>query len=179
MHLVQRHNRENKWTLECSRRLLFLVCIISRQIYTHWQNRLEILLKHPLWRFRHILLFSFSLTFLSGFGQSFFISLFIPTFLETSNISNTTFGTLYALATLISGFSLPWAGRQLDHVSVARYSKVVFTGLVLACVVTAFSQSVYSLSLAIFLLRFFGQGLFGHTSDTITAKKFGANRGKL
>ncbi len=139
---------------------------------------MEIRLKHPLWRFRHILLFSFSLTFLSGFGQSFFISLFIPTFLETSNISNTTFGTLYAVATLVSGFSLPWAGRQLDHVSVARYAKVVFIGLVSACVVTAFSQNVYTLSLAIFLLRFFGQGLFGHTSDTITAKKFGPNRGK-
>lgn len=138
----------------------------------------EINLRHPLWRFRHILLFSFSLTFLSGFGQSFFISLFIPTFLETSHLSNTTFGTLYALATLISGFALPWAGRQLDHISVSRYSTIVFIGLVIACFVTAFSKNLYTLSLAIFLLRFFGQGLFGHTSDTITAKKFGPNRGK-
>ncbi len=135
-------------------------------------------LNHLLWRYRHIIFFSFALTFLSGFGQSIFISLFIPTFLENAHISNTTFGTIYAGATLLSGFALPWAGRQLDNISHAKYSKIVFFGLTTASIVTAFADNIYLLSLAIFMLRFFGQGLFGHTSDTITAKKFGPNRGK-
>ncbi len=139
---------------------------------------MEKFLNHPLWRYRHIIFFSFALTFLSGFGQSFFISLFIPQFLENAKISNTTFGTIYAFATLLSGFALPWAGRQLDHINDATYSKIVFFGLTTASVVTAFANNIYLLSFAIFLLRFFGQGLFGHTSDTITAKKFGPNRGK-
>tara|TARA_R110000868_G_scaffold117600_14_gene312469 strand:- start:8282 stop:9463 length:1182 start_codon:yes stop_codon:yes gene_type:complete len=135
-------------------------------------------LSHLLWRYRRPIFFAFLLTFLSGFGQSYFISLFIPSFLERADVSNTTFGTIYALATLASGFALPWAGRQLDHIDVALYAKIVFLGLIVAAITTAFAANIYLLIVAIFLLRFFGQGLFGHTSDTITARKFAANRGK-
>ena len=137
-----------------------------------------VFLPHLLWRYRRPIFFAFLLTFLSGFGQSYFISLFIPSFLERADVSNTTFGTIYALATLASGFALPWAGRQLDHMDVARYAKIVFIGLSVAAVTTAFAQNIYLLIAAIFLLRFFGQGLFGHTSDTLTARKFAINRGK-
>lgn len=98
--------------------------------------------------------------------------------MQRSSISNTTFASIYALATLASGFALPWAGRQLDHIHVSIYAKTVFGGLIIAAITTAFASNFYVLIAAIFLLRFFGQGLFGHTSDTVTARKFAKNRGK-
>lgn len=131
-----------------------------------------------IWRFRRLVFFGFLLTFMSGFGQSFFISLFIPSFLETHNISSATFASIYAFATLVGGFLLPWAGRKLDDIEVALYTKVIISGMITAAFLSAFSTTVITLSLAIFMLRFFGQGLLGHISDTVIAKRFSANRGK-
>ena len=52
-----------------------------------------------------IIIFGFIFTFFSSFGQSFFIGLFNSSIRDDLNISHGHFGTIYALATLISSFT--------------------------------------------------------------------------
>jgi len=134
------------------------------------------------WRFfqkeRALLSFGFALTFLSSFGQTFLISLFVPSFLETFEIGSTGFGTLYAVATLTSAALLPWAGRWLDRARLTRFSLVVILLMAVSSLLMASANHVVVLGLALLGLRLAGQGLSGQTAITAMARYYGAARGK-
>lgn len=127
------------------------------------------------WR---LLSFGISFTLVSSFGQTFFISLFVPFFLDEFALTNTTFGTFYSAATLTSAFLLPYIGKWIDKISLPGYSLFVLLGLSAAAIVTALSWHVYVLFAGLILLRHFGQGLSGHTAQTSMARYFDAQRGK-
>ncbi|HCB53039.1 MAG TPA: MFS transporter, partial [Rhodobacter sp.] len=55
------------------------------------------------------------LAFLSGFGQTFFISLFGPEIRETFGLSYAQWGISYALATTASAVVMIWAGGLTDR----------------------------------------------------------------
>ncbi len=127
---------------------------------------------------KSILAFGFCLSFLSSFGQTFFIALFSGEIRERFGLTHGTFGGLYSLATLASGFCLIWVGAWIDRVPLRRFTRVVVLGLVLGCCLFATSSSLIHLGIAIFLLRLFGQGLMGHTSMTTMSRFFSTTRGK-
>ena len=77
----------------------------------------------------NLLIFGFLIAFASGFGQTFFISLFSEDFRETFNLSNTQFGSLYSIATILSALTIIWAGKLIDTVSLKKYTLAIVLGL--------------------------------------------------
>lgn len=127
---------------------------------------------------KRLLNFGFLFNFFSSFGQTFFISLFVPFWVVTLGISNAAFGTMYAVVTVVSAFLLSLFGRFIDNMSLRRYATIVFSGLALSVIVLSQASQVWMLLLGLLLVRWFGQGLMTHTSATGIAKLFDHNRGK-
>ena len=117
------------------------------------------------------LAFGFVLTLSSSFGQTYYIALFSADIRGDFGLSHGDFGLLYSLATLASGLSLVWVGRQIDRVDLRLYTALVCAGLVASCWFMALVPSVTALVLALFVLRLTGQGLMGHTAITSMAER--------
>jgi MFS family permease len=127
---------------------------------------------------RRFLAFGLLMAFFSNFGQTFFIALFGDHLRSEFDLSHSRFGLLYSGATLASGFALMWAGRLIDRVDLRIFASAVCAGMIAACAVMAAAPAAAVLGLALFMLRFFGQGLLGHTSLTSMARYFDLDRGK-
>src|SRR6056297_1420755 len=104
------------------------------------------------------------MSFFSSFGQTFLLSLYVPSIEELLNVSNTEFGTVYAVATIGSALTLPWIGGFFDKMSIKRYSIMVISGLFVSLLLLSFSYHVIMVIIAFYGLRLFGQGLMTHTS---------------
>lgn len=129
-------------------------------------------------REKRILSFGLSFTFVSSFGQTFLISLFVPFILQEFQLSNAGFGSLYSLATLSSAALLPYLGKWIDHLPLKQYSLYVAAGLLTASVLMSLSWHIILLFMALLMLRLSGQGLSGHTAQTAMARYYVAERGK-
>ncbi len=127
---------------------------------------------------KRLLNFGFLFNFFSSFGQTFFISLFVPYWVETFQISNAAFGSMYATVTIISAFLLSLSGKFIDSMPLKKYGYAVFSGLMLSVVVLSQARNMVFLMTGLLLVRWFGQGLMTHTSSTGIAKHFDNNRGK-
>jgi len=125
-----------------------------------------------------IIFFGFIFTFFSSFGQSFFIGLFNSNIRADLNISHGQFGSTYALATLLSSFSLIWIGKKIDDFKLINFSFFVAFLLFFSSIFFSFVNSIYLLFFGIFLLRLSGQGLMSHTATTSISRFFSLNRGK-
>jgi predicted MFS family arabinose efflux permease len=125
-----------------------------------------------------IIIFGFIFTFFSSFGQSFFIGLFNSSIRADLNISHGQFGTIYALATLVSSFTLIWAGKKIDDFKLINFSLFVILILFFSSIFFSFINSIYLLFFGIFFLRLSGQGLMSHTATTSISRYFDINRGK-
>ncbi len=118
------------------------------------------------------------MTFASSFGQTFFISLFVPAWEKEFALGSGMFGSLYSLATLLSAGLLPMVGRWVDEIDLRRYALAVATGLGLSCTALAFVENRWHLLIVLFGLRLFGQGLCGHIASTTMARRFLLDRGR-
>lgn len=122
--------------------------------------------------------FGLSLTFLSSFGQTFFISLFNESIRADFSLSHGQIGATYSLATLASGFTLVWVGQRLDSTDLKRFTAALCVGLSLAALGMTLTVGARSLLVAFFLLRLTGQGLLSHAALTTMSRFFDAARGK-
>jgi MFS family permease len=129
-------------------------------------------------RHKRLLNFGFLFNFFSSFGQTYFIALFVPFWIVAFDLTNATFGTMYATVTILSAFMLTYLGRFIDTISLTRYSLYVFAGLVLSMFLLSQAKSVAMLMVALFLVRMLGQGLMTHASSTGIAKHIVQGRGK-
>ena len=126
----------------------------------------------------NLLTFGFFAAFASGFGQTFFISLFSNDFRSTFDLSNTQFGSIYSIATILSAITIIWAGKLIDVVPLRRYTLIIIICLAATCLMASLVFHVAMLFVTIYCLRLFGQGLISHTSRTTMARYFDQNRGK-
>jgi len=117
-----------------------------------------------------LLAFGFLMAFGSSAGQTFFISWFSAEWRALFDLGHGGFGGLYSAATLVSGFLLIWAGGVIDRVDLRWFAGAVLVGLATAALVASLAAGPVSLLVALFLLRFFGQGLSSHTAVTTTAR---------
>lgn len=122
--------------------------------------------------------FGWLLTFLSGFGQTFLISLYVPEILKSFSISEGTFGAIYAGCTVTASMIMLSVGHTVDHKPAKKVTALTVIGLGLSSILLGFSQSIIFLIIAITGLRLTGQGLLTHISMTIMSKQFVADRGK-
>lgn len=118
------------------------------------------------------------LTFASSFGQTWFISLFAGEIKAAHGLSDGAWGSLYTLVTLCAAGLLLTAGSSADTVRLSRLAPGIAILFALAAVGMAFSQSIWLLGLALFLLRFCGQGMFSHIAMTAMGRWFRARRGQ-
>jgi len=125
-----------------------------------------------------IIIFGFIFTFFSSFGQSFFIGLFNSSIRSDLSISHGQFGTIYALATLLSSITLIWVGKKIDDLKLINFSLLVILLLFSSSIFFSFINSIYLLFIGIFLLRLSGQGLMSHTASTSISRYFEKSRGK-
>ena len=125
-----------------------------------------------------ILLFGLLAVFAGNFGQSFFISWYGPEIQKSLGLSATAYGSAYSFATLVSGFMIMFVGGLIDRVSLKLFVTCASLGLALAALLMWRADSLFSLVLAFFFLRFFGQGLMPHTGITAMGRFFSINRGK-
>ena len=125
-----------------------------------------------------IIVFGFIFTFFSAFGQSFFIGVFNSSIRTDLSITHGQFGTIYALATLLSSFTLIWVGKKIDDFKLIYFSFFVILLLFLSSIFFSYISNIYFLLAGIFLLRLSGQGLMSHTATTSVSRYFDTNRGK-
>ena len=125
-----------------------------------------------------VIVFGFIFTFFSSFGQSFFLGLFSISIRDALSISHGQFGTIYASATLFSSILFIWLGKKIDDVNVFKFSLFVIPLLAFSCFFFSKIFSVVFLFIAIFLMRFSGQGMMSHTASTTISRYFTKSRGK-
>lgn len=116
--------------------------------------------------------FGYLIAFISTFGQTFYIAMYSGQLRETFGLSHGEFGNIYAAGTLSSGLLLLWVGKLIDRVDLRLYSVLLCCGMAIACLVMSFTQNWMMLALAIFLLRFAGQGLLSQAATVTMARYF-------
>jgi len=125
-----------------------------------------------------VIIFGFIFTFFSSFGQSFFLGLFNSSIRDTLSITQGQFGSIYASATLLSSFLLIWVGKKIDDIDIFKFAFFVTLLLSFSCFFFSKISSVIFLFIAIFLMRFSGQGMMSHTATTTISRYFTKSRGK-
>ncbi|MDC1033000.1 MFS transporter [Candidatus Pelagibacter sp.] len=125
-----------------------------------------------------VIIFGFIFTFFSSFGQSFFLGLFNSSIRDTLSISQGQFGSIYASATLLSSFLLIWVGKKIDDINIFRFAFFVTILLSFSCFFFSRVSSMIFLFIALFFMRFSGQGMMSHTATTTISRYFTKSRGK-
>ena len=118
------------------------------------------------------------MTFMSSFGQTFFISIFAGEIRAEFGLSHGEWGGIYMIGTSVSALVMIWAGVLTDHFRVRVLGPVILLGLACACLIMATNQWAWALAGVIFLLRFFGQGMSTHIAVVAMARWFVATRGR-
>lgn len=125
-----------------------------------------------------LLSFGMLMTYLSGYGQTYLLAIYIPFLMEEFDMQNARISLYYMVATIGSALLLPRVGRLIDQVKLTNYTLVSTAVFVVSMVAMGFVQHGYLLPLVFFGLRFAGQGLFSHISMTSMSKYFDKGRGK-
>ena len=125
-----------------------------------------------------VILFGFIFTFFSSFGQSYFLGLFNSSIRDALSITHGQFGSIYASATLCSSILLIWVGKKIDDVNIFKFAFFVTVLLSFACFFFSKVSSIFLLFIAIFLMRFSGQGMMSHTASTTISRYFTRTRGR-
>ena len=125
-----------------------------------------------------VIVFGFIFTFFSSFGQSFFLGLFNSSIRDTLSITHGQFGSIFALATLLSSLVLVWIGKKIDDINIYKFASYVVIFLSISCFIFSKVSSIIFLFIGIFLMRLAGQGLTTHTATTTVSRFFEKNRGK-
>jgi len=118
------------------------------------------------------------LTLMSGFGQTYFISIFAGEIRETFNLTHGEWGGIYTLGTGASAAVMVWAGGLTDKYRIRGLAMVILPILMIACFFMAGFFAVWMLPIVIFSLRFAGQGMMSHLAVVAMSRWFVAARGR-
>ena len=118
------------------------------------------------------------LTFLSSFGQTYFISIFSGEIRETFNLSHGDWGSIYGFGTFASAVVMIWAGGLTDVMRVRKLGPIILLALAMSCIFMSINPLVILLPIVIFCLRLTGQGMSTHIAAVAMSRWFVSNRGK-
>ena len=111
-------------------------------------------------------------------GHTWFIALFAGEIRAEYGLTDGQWGLIYTAATVSSAALLFGRGGWADTVPLSRLAPIIAVVFAGAAVLMAVGQSVWLLGIAVFLLRFCGQGMFSHIQQTAMARWFVATRGR-
>lgn len=115
----------------------------------------------------------------SGFGQTFFFSVFGSGIRETFALQNSAYGLIYSLATLTSAILLLKLGPLADRWSLNRITILAVAILTAGCLTIAMAPHWLLLIPGFLLARLGGQGLMGHIGLSTAGRYFKHNRGRI
>ena len=118
------------------------------------------------------------LTFLSSFGQTYFISVFAGEIRGVFALSHGEWGGIYSAGTAASALAMVWAGGLTDRFRVRILAPLVLVAMALAAMAMMLNPVWWLLPLIVFALRFTGQGMMSHLAVVAMARWFAASRGK-
>lgn len=118
------------------------------------------------------------LSFLSSFGQTYFISIFGGEIRTAYGLTNGEWGIIYMIGTGASAAVMVFAGGLADRFRVRQLGITVILLLGLSCILMALNPIAALLPLVVFLLRFFGQGMTTHVATVAMSRWFIATRGR-
>jgi MFS family permease len=93
---------------------------------------------------------------------------------ETFALSHGEFGSLYAIGTLSSGLLIIGVGSVIDRLDLRIYAPILCACMAGACALMSNASGIVTLTLAIFALRFCGQGLLSQAATVTMARYFEA-----
>lgn len=125
-----------------------------------------------------LIVFGAFMCLISSVGQTYFISLFGGEMRAAFGLSHGEFGLVYMIGTIASGATLILFGRIVDVLSLNGSTFIVLAGLAAVAAFTGLTWSPVVLTLAIFGLRLFGQGMSTHVGITAMARHFSRFRGR-
>lgn len=118
------------------------------------------------------------LTFLSSFGQTFFISVFAGEIRGAFDLTHGGWGTAYSVGTFASALVMIWIGALTDQFRVRTLGLFALLLLAFAAATMALAPNLSLLIIAVFLLRLGGQGLATHLATVAMARWYVATRGR-
>ena len=118
------------------------------------------------------------LTFLSSFGQTYVISLYVIKISKEFGITEGEFGAIYSVCTVISSIIMLSIGHTVDHIRSKKVISITLSCLMLSALLMGFSVNLAMVVIALVGLRLCGQGMLTHISFTLLSKLYTYNRGK-
>ena len=118
------------------------------------------------------------LTFLSSFGQTFFVSVFAGQIQAEFDLSHGGWGTVYSVGTFASALVMVWVGVLTDRFRVRSLGLWVIVLLGAASALMSVANHFALLVLSVFLLRLAGQGMANHLATVAMARWYVATRGR-
>ncbi len=111
-------------------------------------------------------------TAVTGVGQTYGISVFNPSLLDSLGISLTALSGAYLVGTLLASLPQPLIGALMDRLGIRSTMLGVVLLLGLACIFFARVNSLLTLFLGFFFLRLLGQGGLSLLAGNIPAMWF-------
>ncbi|MEO0682846.1 MAG: MFS transporter, partial [Pseudomonadota bacterium] len=118
------------------------------------------------------------MTFASSFGQTFFISLFAGEIRAEFALSHGEWSGLYTAGTLASAALMLWAGTLTDRVRARTLCVALMGAYAGVCLFASAAWSPWALAVAVFGLRFCGQGMLYHVAIVSMGRWFARARGR-
>lgn len=128
-------------------------------------------------RTRQVIAFGFLATFMSSFGQTFFLGLFNPYFQHAAGLGTAGVSLLYGIATLASGSLLFWLGGAMDRLSLRGAVVVTLLIFIAGGLFACGTHDRIMLLATFFLLRLGGQGLLTQLAVVSAARNGGRRKG--
>lgn len=125
-----------------------------------------------------LIILCFLLIFFSVFGQSVLFGVYLPDIQSALDLSKTSIGSLYAIATIASSIVIIYTGKALDFMPLRNFVAIVLIGLAIGCFALSLASNMFMLLVAFFLLRHFGQGLMTLSSGASINRYIEKGRGK-
>lgn len=122
--------------------------------------------------------FGWTLTFLSSFGQTYLISLYVTEISSDFEITEGTFGAIYAICTVLASFIMLSVGHTVDHISIKKVTAFTILCLAFSSILMGVSYHLALVFISLVGLRLTGQGMLSHINMTILSKFYDKNRGK-
>jgi OFA family oxalate/formate antiporter-like MFS transporter len=108
----------------------------------------------------------------TGVGQTYGVSVFNPSLLETLGISLSVLTGTYMIGTLAASLPQPYIGSLMDRFGIRNTSLVIGLALGGACLFFSQVNSTLTLLLGFFLLRLLGQGALSLLAGNMPAMWF-------
>lgn len=132
------------------------------------------------------LLAGLTVSLLSTFGQTAFVAVFSADLSTRFDLGPGGWGTVYAIATMLSAAAMLWAGALTDRVPLGALTGWTLVALAGCCIAVAAlladtgtaAPGAWALVAAVLGLRLLGQGMLSHIAYVALARWFVARRGQ-